>query len=140
MNRGGIRCGINKGPITQGRIMMMLPFDNRVVVLELKGSDLLEAFDVMASRGGDGISDSGRAVIDPETRKCSSVTIDGKPVDPEKSYTIATIDYLADGGDYMAPLKNGKLIAESDYKLYDDLINQFLHGWLRGQENRARQQ
>lgn len=134
MNRGGIRCGINKGPITNGRIMMMLPFDNHVVVLELKGSDLLEAFDVMASRGGDGISDSGRAVIDPETRKCSSVTIDGKPVDPEKSYTIATIDYLANGGDYMAPLKKGKLIAESEYKLYDDLIDQFKNGWLKGKK------
>lgn len=134
MNRGGIRCGIPAGPVTQGRIMMMLPFDNRIRILEIKGSDLLEAFDIMASRGGDGISRSARAVIDPTSHKCSSVTIDGEPIDPEKSYLVATIDYLANGGDYMKPLTRARTVAESDEILYESLIGQFLHGPLKGKK------
>lgn len=128
MNRGGIRCDMPKGSVTQGLLMQMLPFDNRVVVIELSGRDLLEAFDVMASRGGDGVSGNVRAEFDSETRKCTDVRIDGRPIDPDKIYTVATIDYLALGGDFLRSLKNGKEIARSNRILYDDFIDYFKNG------------
>ncbi len=122
MNKGSLRRSLPKGDITQGEIISMQPFANRVLVLEIKGKDLLEAFDVMATRGGDGVSSEAEALFDPSTKRCESVTIGGKPVDPEATYRVATIDYLANGGDYMTPLTRGKVIASSPNIVYDDLI------------------
>ena len=134
MNRGGIRCDMPKGPVTQGLLMQMLPFDNRVVVLELSGRDLLDAFNVMASRGGDGVSGNIRAEFDPTTGKCAEVKIDGTDIDPDKTYVVATIDYLALGGDFMSPLKSGKEIARSGVILYDDFIVYFKNGPMKGKK------
>jgi len=125
MNKGGIRCAMPKGDITRGFVMQMLPFDNRVVVMEISGRDLIDAFDSMAARGGDGISSSARAVIDTATGKCSSITIDGEPIDPSATYTLATIDYLANGGDYMTPLTRGRIIATDPRVAYDTTIDWF---------------
>ena len=125
MNRGGIRCAMPKGKLTRGFVMQMLPFDNRIVVMEISGSDLIDAFDSMAARGGDGISSSARAVIDTATGKCASITIDGEPIDPTATYTLATIDYLANGGDYMTPLTRGRIIATAPHVAYDSTIDWF---------------
>ena len=121
MNKGGIRCNMPSGDITRGLIMQMLPFDNRIVLLDIKGSDLAAGFDVMAGRLGDGVSNA-TAVYDPETNKCSSILIGGNPLDPDKTYRIATIDYLATGGDYMKSFKNGVETGRSNEILYEDVI------------------
>lgn len=121
-NRGSLRNGLPKGTITQGQVINVQPFANHVLVEEIKGSDLLDAFNVMAARGGDGVSDGVEAIIDPATGKCTSVTINGAPLDTEKTYRVATIDYLYNGGDYMAPLSNGKKLVMSKTVIYEDLI------------------
>lgn len=123
INKGSIRRSLPKGDITQGQIIMMQPFDNRIVVEDIKGSDLAEAFDVMARRDGDGVSRGVKAIYDPATKKCSEIIINGKPLDPGKTYRVATIDYLAKGGDYMEPLTRGKEIARSTAIVYNDLID-----------------
>lgn len=122
-NKGSIRRGLPKGDITQGQVITMQPFDNRIVLLDIKGSDLADAFDVMARRDGDGVSDGVDIVFDPVNDKCTSIVIDGKPIDPDKIYRVATIDYLANGGDYMEPLTRGTKIARSDKIVYNDLIS-----------------
>lgn len=106
VNKGGIRRGLPAGHITKETIMTMLPFDNKLVVLDIKGSDLKEAFDIMASRGGDGLS----------------AGFDIAAIDPERHYTLLTIDYLANGGDYMVPLTRGKLLARSKARLDETMI------------------
>lgn len=123
VNKGGIRCAMPKGNVTKGLIMQMLPFDNRITVIEISGNDLMKGLDVMASRGGDGVSANVRATYNPASGKCTSVTINGKPLDKNATYRLATIDYLSNGGDYMYSLRNGKVIAQSNRVLYDDLIN-----------------
>lgn len=121
-NKGSLRRGLPKGNITEGEVITMQPFANRIAVIEVKGSDLAEAFDVMASRDGDGVSANVEAVYDPATKRCTSILIDGKPIDPEATYTVSTIDYLANGGDYMEPLTRGKRIATSEDIVYNDLV------------------
>ncbi len=121
-NKGSLRRGLPKGDITRGEIISMQPFANKVVVIDVKGSELAKAFDIMASRDGDGVSANVEAVYDPVTKKCTSILIDGRPIDPEKTYTISTIDYLANGGDYMEPLTTGSKLARSEEIVYDDLI------------------
>lgn len=123
MNVGSLRRGLPKGDITQGQIISMQPFTNKILVMELSGKDLVEAMEVFASRGGDGVSGQVAATYDPATHKLLSLTIDGAPVDPEHVYKVATIDYLAGGGDYMVPLKRGNIIARSENIVYDDLID-----------------
>lgn len=136
MNKGGIRCDIPKGDITRGLIMQMMPFDNRVVIMDILGSDLAEGFDVMAFRSGDGIA-GGYAEFDTKTSKCSKILIGGKELDPDKMYRIATVDYLATGGDYMKSFRNGKVVASSGNILYDDMIDTLLHGSLKGKKIKA---
>lgn len=132
VNKGGIRCAMPKGTITKGLIMQMLPFDNKVNVIDISGADLLDALNVMAKRGGDGVSRNVNVVYDPSTGKCTSVTINGKPLDKGKTYRLATIDYLRNGGDYMSSLTNGTEVAVSDRVLYDDLIDYIQSGKYKG--------
>lgn len=123
MNKGSIRRSLPKGDITQGEIIMMQPFDNRIVVEEISGADLADAFDVMASRGGDGVSAGVEAVFDPAAKKCVSITINGKPLDRGVTYNVATIDYLAKGGDYMEPLTRGHVVGSSHRIVHADLTD-----------------
>lgn len=122
-NKGGIRCDLSKGDVSVGNVMSMLPFNNRIVILEVKGCDLQDAFDVMASRGGDCVSAGVEAIIDSTTKKCVSIKINGAEIDSSKTYILATIDYLADGGDYMTSLTNGRKISGGDKVLYDEMID-----------------
>lgn len=131
INKGGLRRSLPKGKISEGMIISMLPFYNYINILDIKGSDLIEAFDVMANVGGNGISRNVRAIYDPISRKCTSVNIDGKPIDPDKIYRISTIDYLAKGGDYMSSLTKGKKVAVSKKVLYADMIDEFRTGFLK---------
>ena len=131
INKGGLRRGLPKGDITEGMVITMMPFYNYVNVLDIKGSDLLETFNVMAADGGNGVSENVAITYDPKTGECVEVMIDGKPLDLDRVYRLATIDYLAKGGDYMSALKRGKIIAKGKKVLYDDMIEEFRHGSLK---------
>ena len=130
LNAGGVRRDLPRGQISKGMLIDMLPFNNRIVVLEISGADLLEAVDNVVARGAaDGINASTRIVFDPDTRKGVQTTIGGTAVDPDRTYTIATIDYLAGGGDYMTPLTRARLTHRSPNVLYDDLIEYIETEW-----------
>lgn len=131
VNSGGIRSPFLAGDITKGMIMQSFPFDNYEVVLEISGKHLVATLDSLAAHGGNGVSRNVKAVIDPAAKKCVSVTIDGKPIDPDRTYYVATINYLAGGNDGMEPLKYGKIVGKSKKYIYDDMINAFEKGFLK---------
>lgn len=108
-NKGGLRTTWKPGDISEGAAIDMMPFSNRIVVLEISGRDLADAFKVMAARGGDAVS---------------GITSSAQ-IQPDRTYRIATIDYLANGGDYMEPLTRARRIAESRTLAYDDLLEYF---------------
>ncbi len=132
VNKGGLRRSLPKGDITEGMIITLMPFYNYVNVLDIKGADLLEAFNVMAADGGNGVSENVSISYDPVKGKCEEVLINGVPLDPGRTYRLATIDYLAKGGDYMSSLKRGTLVRKGRHVLYDDLIDEFRNGSLKG--------
>lgn len=109
MNRGGIRQPMPKGKVTEGDIESMLPFDNRLEVIKIKGEYLMKVFQNLAARGGDGVSSAAEVVFD-RTGKITSAKINGKKLDENKYYTLITIDYLANGGSRMGDLKNGEVL------------------------------
>lgn len=123
VNKGGIRSGLPGGEFSKGHILNMLPFRNFITVIDVKGSDLKDAFDVMAYRGGDGVSANVRVVYeDGDEPEAEDIYISGRKLDPDKTYRVATIDYLAKGGDYMTSLTHGTVIATSSRVVYDDLL------------------
>jgi len=104
VNVGGLRNNMPEGIVRRGDIMLISPFENYVVVLEMKGSDLLELMKNIAAVRGEGVSSSVRMEITAEG-ELLSCTVGGKDIDPGRIYTIATIDYLAEGNDKMYALK-----------------------------------
>lgn len=102
MNMGGLRSILPKGEITVGEIFEILPFENSLCVLTMKGVDMKRLFEAIAVRHGEGVS-GVRMEIDKNGRLLKAA-IGGKPVEDNRLYTVATIDYLADGNDGMAPL------------------------------------
>lgn len=116
MNKGGIRCAMPKGSVSEGLINSMFPFNNRLQILELTGDQILRSLEIMAMRGGDATS-SDLIVEFNENNKITSAKINGKNIKPKKKYKVVTLDYLAKGGDYMAPFKEGKLLFDDNKKI-----------------------
>lgn len=104
MNVGGLRNNMPEGIVRRGDIMLISPFENRLVVLEMRGKDLKELMENIAAVGGEGVSSSVRLTISPD-RKVASVTLNGEEIQDGKTYRIATLDYLAEGNDHMTALK-----------------------------------
>ncbi len=109
MNRGGIRQNMPKGDVTEGDIESMLPFDNRLVVIDIKGEYLLRVFEALGGRGGDAASSAVKVVYHRDGT-LRSAKINGKKVNPNEHYILITIDYLANGGSRMGDLKYGKIL------------------------------
>ena len=102
VNMGGLRNMLTEGPITCGNIYEILPFENSLCVLTLKGAHLNRLFENIAARGGEGVS--GVQLQITKDGKLLRATVAGKPVVDDKLYTVATIDYLADGNNGMTAL------------------------------------
>ncbi len=95
-NSGGIRLpSIGAGPVAQGKIYELMPFDNYVVVMQLDGLTLSQFFDLMADKGGWPISRGISYVI--RDGKATEVTIGGQALDPDRTYRVVLSDYIADG-------------------------------------------
>jgi 2',3'-cyclic-nucleotide 2'-phosphodiesterase (5'-nucleotidase family) len=100
MNSGGIRSGLPKGDLTRGAIFSMLPFENRLVTLKVKGTTVQAILDFAASRlGKNGTLQVSGVSFVGEHEKAVEVKVGGKPLDPNKVYTLTTIDYIASGND-----------------------------------------
>lgn len=102
VNIGGIRNSLTKGLVRTENIYEILPFENSLCVLTVRGSVLKRLFENIAAKGGEGVS--GVQLKISKNGKLLQGTIGGKLVADEGVYTIATIDYLADGNDGMIAL------------------------------------
>jgi len=130
-NKGGLRVSLPEGSISKGQIINMVPFRNVITVVEIKGHDLEDVFDVMARRNGDGVSRNVRVTYktgDDGLGEIEDVYINGKKLDEDATYRVATIDYLANGGDYLTGFTRGRIIAGSSKVLYDDLLDYLTSG------------
>lgn len=132
INKGGLRTDLPAGMISKGHIINMLPFQNKILIEEIKGKDLRQVFDAMSRTGGNGVSAQVYAEYDPEALKATKVLINGKALDDDRIYRIATIDYLAKGGDYLSGLRNGTIVKEGDKWLYDEMIDWLTKGSGKG--------
>ena len=116
VNMGGMRCEWPAGPITRGNVFELMPFDNRLVVLTLKGSDVLALCESFARYGGQGVAGMRVTIVDGQV---ASVMIGGKALNPKAVYTVATSDYLAGGTDHMEALTRYTDYWKSDLLIRD---------------------
>ena len=93
MNSGGIRLPeMAAGPITQGKIFELMPFDNLMVLLKVKGSLLKQYLDTLAA--DEGVIESG-ITMQVVNKTAQQVLVGGKPLDLNEDYTIVHSDYVA---------------------------------------------
>ncbi len=106
-NAGGVRTGLDEGDITKKEVYEILPFDNTVVIIDVKGSVVMDAIKHGAEKGpGSGafLQTSGLTWTLTEQADGSYVPsdvtfIDGTPLDMDATYTIATNSFMKTGGD-----------------------------------------
>jgi 2',3'-cyclic-nucleotide 2'-phosphodiesterase (5'-nucleotidase family) len=111
VNMGGMRCSWPAGAITRGNVFELMPFDNRLVVLTLKGSDILDLCQSFAEYGGQGVAGMRVKIVD---NQLADVQIGGKAVNPNAEYKVATSDYLSGGADHMDALSRYTELWNSD--------------------------
>ena len=99
VNMRGLRNILPKGDISVGTVYEILPFENSLCVLTMKGTDMKRLLQAIASLKGEGVS--GVRMKISKKGELLSVTIGGRPVEDNQLYTVATIDYLADGNGRM---------------------------------------
>lgn len=102
VNIGGLRANLSAGEITYGSVYEILPFQNSLCILTLKGKDLLDLAEDIAKAGGEGVSNM--QIVADKNHEVIHATIGGRAIDKDKNYTVATIDYLAEGNDKMVSL------------------------------------
>lgn len=99
INVGGIRNTLSEGAITTGNIYEILPFENSLCVLTMKGSSMKLLMQNIAARRGEGVS--GIKLVINKNGEVLNATIGGQPIEDGRTYTVATVDYLAEGNDGM---------------------------------------
>ncbi|MDR0497776.1 MAG: 5'-nucleotidase C-terminal domain-containing protein [Treponema sp.] len=103
-NGGNIRSELPRGKLTREQILTVLPFENYLYIVSLKGSEINELFNFIATipQGSGGFPQFSREVrytLDVPNKKISNLTIGGMSVDPNRKYRFCTNDYLLAGGD-----------------------------------------
>ena len=124
-NIGGLRSDMPLGEVTTGNVMNISPFMNYFTILELKGEYVNDLFRQIAKSKGEGISKEVKLVINNAGGVIES-SINGKPVNPQKTYRIATINYLAEGNDHLEALKN-HLKCEVRKELAQDILMDYIY-------------
>ena len=122
INIGGIRTIIPKGDIYTKQIYEVMPFENEIVIIKMKGKDLESLFEYyLKTQKNNPVSN---LEIETENGKLSKKLISGKTIDYNKNYYIATSDYLALGGDSMFFFEKGEMIP-TGLKMRDLFLEKF---------------
>lgn len=124
LNQGGIRSIIPKGNITTRTAFEVMPFENNLQVIALKGEQINEMVHFY-------IQDkkphplSGLKIYLDSDLKIQSILVANEPLDVSKTYYVATSDYLVNGGDNMTFFQKNEGLYDLDYKIRNVLIDYF---------------
>ena len=117
VNGGGVRVSIAAGGITYGDIIKVHPFGNQMCVIEATGAEILDALEMSAAKvpaefGGflhvsglkytidtkvesTVVTDDSKIFVEVSgDRRVKDVFVGDEPIDPEKTYTLASHDYM----------------------------------------------
>lgn len=97
-NQGGLRQDIDPGDVTMATLVGVLPFDNYLVLIDIKGKDLLKALAHPQTIAG-GVRYSYKCHADGSREIISAVDSKGQPIDPSKTYKVVANEFIYRGGD-----------------------------------------
>ncbi len=122
LNHGGIRSHLPAGPVTVRSAYSIMPFENETVVLKLSGKQVESLIKFLVRKNRAHPISGLRIQVESEGWEAK---IQDQAFDPTRSYYVVTSDYLQQGGDDMAFLKNPEEIHVLDYKIRNILIDYF---------------
>lgn len=122
LNSGGIRAVISKGDVTARNMFQVMPFENTIVVVELSAKSVRDLIAFLI-QSGQPHPISGIQIKLDRNGSLTSVNIQDKPFDEDRTYFVATSNYLANGGDNMNFFHNNIGVTETDYLLRNAMID-----------------
>lgn len=120
VNLGGLRTVIPAGNITVGKMFELMPFENELVILWIRGDKIMGLLQYFARAGGEGESGVRMTI---RNKTAEDITIGGNPIELTKLYSIATNDYLAGGNDNMIQLGQYEKRTNTGLKIRSVLID-----------------
>jgi 2',3'-cyclic-nucleotide 2'-phosphodiesterase (5'-nucleotidase family) len=132
---GGIRAILPAGELTFGKVFDVMPFDNRVAIINVSGAELREIITAQFGQRNRRVGFSGMQVFmscDDEETSIEMVLNNGAVISDEDRVRIAANDFLATGGDgILTPvIPEGGIDYPFDARLTRDLLTQWFrnHG------------
>ncbi len=124
LNHGGIRSIISAGNVSARTAYEIMPFENTIVVVGLKGDAILEMVDylIKAKRPH---PLAGIQIILNKDDTINTIKIQGEDFDENKTYYVGTSNYLVNGGDRMDFFKKKLTFTETDYLIRNIMIDYF---------------
>ncbi|WP_428979267.1 bifunctional UDP-sugar hydrolase/5'-nucleotidase UshA [Erwinia pyri] len=106
MSGGGVRDSIESGTITYKDLLKVQPFGNTLTYVEMKGSEVERYLAVVANKQVDSgaYAQFANVSLIADGSGVSEIKIKGEPLDPEKTYRMATLSFNATGGDGYPPV------------------------------------
>jgi len=144
-NSGGLRASIPAGTIRREQLHALMPFENRLLLVELTGAQLSLFFRIgtsgahgipqvsgaryrydPAGTAGDDLDGDGE-VAEWERNRLCGVWVGGRAIDANAIYRVALPDFLVEGGDHFGPVfaeapvvDEGPLVREVIYRIFDN--------------------
>jgi len=120
-NFGGLRASLPKGDVRRYDVFSIFPFENYLVIIELPGTSVRQLFESFAQNRVEAFSYNIQLEIKGGMLK--DVLLEGEQIDPNRTYRIATIDFLLDGGDSVSALKSATEVEQTGVLLRDAILD-----------------
>lgn len=121
VNSGGIRVDMPDGNVLLDDIVAMFPFHNYSVLVCLKGKDLRKSLELALT------SKKFKLVGAERNAYTGELSVNGKPLADNRTYKVASIDFLLDGGDGMY-LRDNALKIKSFPVLIKNVATEYVKG------------
>lgn len=124
LNHGGIRAIIPEGAVSSRTAFKVMPFENMIAIVYMTGDQLMGMIDYLVENQR-AHPISGMQLILNSEGGLHEVTVRGEPISSNRTYIVATSDYLYNGGDRMKFFKDSDSVYIMEYKIRNAMIDYF---------------
>ncbi|MCD4827888.1 MAG: bifunctional metallophosphatase/5'-nucleotidase [Candidatus Cloacimonetes bacterium] len=132
LNLGGVRADIAAGPVTYRNVFDVLPFDSQLVVFEADGAFLKQIIEKRIEGSRHGLRVAGVRVVNnrerPDFDRVVTLEVGGEPLDYDRTYRIATSDFLMQGNAGLTMLPK---VPEEQITRYETILRDVVVEYIR---------
>jgi len=128
-NTGGLRTGISAGVITMGNLYEVMPFDNTLFTVDMTGEQVMRLLQYGITNRNIGMVQYSGIKVSYDVAGMQGIPIiavtmsDGTTFSLNKTYKVATNDFMAAGGDGFTMFQEGKNLYDTNIPLRDILVD-----------------